>query len=130
MEETTEQQEQETKVVQFSRIGKKKPQEEKSINWSASNEEEAIYNRAVNVIDAHTDNMIDVLASYMKENEIINPEKLSVGEFKDMVLVKEALKSLMFRVLGFEHELQTIVENFMEIPLPTEDELNGEENNE
>jgi hypothetical protein len=130
MEETTEQQEQETKVVQFNRIGKKKPQEKKLINWSASNEEEAIYNRAVNVIDAHTDNMIDVLASYMKENEIIDPEKLSVGEFKDMVLVKEALKSLMFRVLGFEHELQTIVENFMEIPLPTEEELNGEENNE
>jgi hypothetical protein len=115
-----------TKVVPFGRKIAKKQTEDKPINWEASNEEEATYNKACTVIDAHTNIMIDLLAEYLKENDIINPKELTAGEFKDMVLIKEALSSLMFRVLGYEHELHHIVENLMEIPLPSQEELNEE----
>jgi hypothetical protein len=120
MEDTT--QEEQKKVVPFGRRQTNKDKEKK-LNWTSSQEEEALYNRASNVIDAHSDNMIDVLANYMRENEVIDPDKLNVEEFKDMVLIKEAIKSLMFRVLGYEHELQFFVDTCMDIPLPTEEEL-------
>ena len=115
------------KVVPFGAktksTSKKKVAEKPTvIDWSASTQDDAEFNRTSLVIDKHSDYVVDLIAQYFRENEIINPEKLTADQFRDMVLIKEAVKSLMFRVVHYHHDLQDFISNQMHIPLPTKDE--------
>ncbi len=107
-------------------FGKKKPikttksnKRPSKIDWKASSEEEAIYNRGLAAIDTHTDNMMGILITYMKECEVVNPSSMDLTQYRDLTLIKEAIKSTMFRVLGFEHDLHLFVDTMMIIPDPT-----------
>ena len=102
-----------------SKKGKKKPDD--PINWNSASSDDVEYSRAMYVIDAHSDKVVDLIAQYFRKNEIIDPEDMTLEQFQNMVLIKESVKSLMFRVVGYHHALHDFINNNMKVPSPHDD---------
>jgi len=113
------------KVVPFG-AKKKAPPEKvvevkktpKTIDWASSSESEKAYNKAVFLIEAHTANILENMAEYFRENNLFDPRELNEDQFRDMMLIKEAIVSMFSRRVGMQHDLHQFILNHMSIPIP------------